>query len=105
MTSPCESTNPTLPPSPPYSPPHPHPSQRPPPHTAAQDPHGPTHRRDHRSRSGLPRHPGKRDAVFHPHEYRQHLSALDHGNIHPPSFGNFGIIKRDRGTGHDNIRA
>ena len=62
------------------------------------------HSRDHRSRSRLPMHPGNRDAVLQPHQFRQHLSALDHRNMQPASFGNFGVINRDRGTGHDNIR-
>jgi len=50
-------------------------------------------------------HPGNRDAVLQPHEFGQHLGALNHRNMQPPSFGNLGIIDRDRGTGDHNIRA
>jgi hypothetical protein len=50
-------------------------------------------------------HAGNRDAVFQPHQFGQHLGALNHRNMQPASFGNFGIIDGDGGTRDHDIRA
>ena len=37
-------------------------------------------------------HAGDGDAVLQPHQFGQHLGALDHRNMQPARFGDFGII-------------
>ena len=50
-------------------------------------------------------HAGNRDPVLQPHQFGQHLGALNHRNMQAPRFRDFGITHRDRGTGDHNIRA
>jgi len=50
-------------------------------------------------------HAGNGDAILQPHEFRQHLSALDDRNVQSCRFGDFGIVANDGRTGDDYIGA
>ena len=62
-------------------------------------------RGNHRGRRRLAVHARNRDAVLQPHQLSQHLSARDYRNVEFVGFDDFGILLRDRGTGHNDFRA
>ncbi len=47
-------------------------------------------------------HAGNGDAVFEPHQLRQHFGTLNHRNLAGTRFHDFRIIRRDCRTGHDD---
>ncbi len=79
--------------------------------------HAPTHdnrgiepapgeyRRDHGRGRRFAVHPGDRDAVLQAHQFRQHFRAADHGNELLVRSRDFGIVRRDGGTGHHDFGA
>ena len=63
---------------------------------------GREHAGHHRGGGGLAVHAGDGDAVLEPHEFGQHLRALDDGNLARVGFDDFRIGGADRGAGDDH---
>ena len=59
----------------------------------------------HRSRRRLAVHAGDGDAVLQPHQLGQHFGALNHRNVQLVGFGDFGILRGNRGTGDHHFGA
>ena len=63
------------------------------------------HRGDHRGRGRLAMHSGYGDPILQPHQFGQHLGALDHRNLAHPCFHHFGVSGGNSRTGHHHIRS
>jgi hypothetical protein len=50
-------------------------------------------------------HPGDGDSILQPHEFGQHLRALDHRNMLGVCRHDLGIVTLYRGAGHHDLRA
>jgi len=61
------------------------------------------HQRDHRRGGRLAVRTGNRDAEAEAHQLGEHLRAGDDGDVPPPGFDQFGIVRRNRGRNHDDV--
>ena len=58
-------------------------------------PAGGEHRSHHRSGGGLAMHAADGDAVLQPHQFGEHLGALNYGNVALVSSGDFYVVAGD----------